>query len=135
MTNSFLRPLAITLVMVASLSACHHVDPIYNVTADPIPGNVQSKLSLTQVEMIITDAATAKNWQVKKIKSGELRGTIKWRDFSAVSTILYSKENYSINLVSSQNLDEKDGKIHHKYNEYVKQLQTEIDTRLAQAGH
>jgi hypothetical protein len=129
--NSRLRQTASIIAITVMLTACHRVEPIYDIANSPISVSVDHKYTQEKVGEIITQAALSKGWLVEKVKPGVLRATIKWKEFSAVSSIHYSKTDYSIQLVSSDNLDQKDGKIHHKYNEYVKALQNDIDKNLS----
>ena len=116
------------------LAGCHREQPVYDVVNNPISISAEHKFTQEKIGEIITQAAITNGWLVEKVKPGELRATIKWKDHSAVSSIIYNKTEYSIELVSSDNLKQGDGKIHRKYNEHVKALQNEINKRLSLAA-
>jgi hypothetical protein len=126
------RKFSAILLVVMAFSACSRTEPVYNVEADAIPVSAQQKLSSEQVGKLIAKAALDKGWSVKEVKPGLMHCTMKWRDHSATIDIKYSKHSYSIELDSSQNLKEEDGKIHRKYNQRIQKLQDEIDKRLSQ---
>ncbi len=131
--SSRFTTVAAIVTIVFLLAGCHRTEPVYDVTDNPINKSIQDKYTQEQIGKIIIQAAVAKGWVVEKVKPGELHATIEWQSHSAISYIYYSKTEYSIELDSSDNLREKDGKIHRKYNTYVKQLRDEIDKRLSLA--
>jgi len=128
-----IRKFSIILMMAMAVTACHRVQPVYNVEGDAIPAAAQQKLSSEQVGKIIRKAALAKGWLVKEAKPGLLHCTLEWRGHTAEIDIAYSREDYSIELDSSENLKESNGNIHYKYNKRVQELQAEIDRRLSRA--
>ena len=129
--NARFRQITTVLMVTFILAGCHRVEPIYNVDNNPVSVDTSHKIEQGQVGKIIAGAAISNGWTVEKIKSGELRVTKQWGSFSEVCSILYSDSAYSIEFVSATNLDQKDGKIHHKYNEHVKALQKSINNKLA----
>jgi len=126
------QKLIVLFVMTVTFAACNRMEPVYNVEQDAVPTNAQQKLSSEQVGKIIAKAAIGKGWVVNEVKPGLLHCTLKWQDHLAAIDITYSKQDYSIELDSSQNLKESDGMIHKKYNQRVQDLQSDIDKKLSQ---
>jgi hypothetical protein len=123
------------VALALALAACGFVGintAIYTVDK-PVPAAVQSA-GAYQVEAYINQALTTKGWKADKVRAGELRATQEWDNKSAVITILYSAQRYSIGLHSSLNLDERNGTIDNQYNIRIKQLETEIDRRMKPPG-
>jgi len=129
------KKFGVVLVLTVTLATCARQQVVYNVDQDAIPPATQQKLSSEQVGKVIAKAALAKGWTVKDIRPGKLHCMLKWRDHTATIDITYSKKEYSIELNSSENLQESDGMIHRRYNEYVRNLQNEIDTKLFDAAY
>jgi hypothetical protein len=128
------KKFSILLVMTMAFAACHRLEPVYNVEQDSVPAGVQQKLSSEQIGRMIAKTAAGKGWVVSEVKPGLLHCIFKWRDHSAAINIAYSRQDYSIELDSSENLKESDGMIHRKYNKYVHDLQNEIDKKFSQAA-
>lgn len=128
--SCFLKSLSLVVVVLA-LSACMREKPIYNVDNNAIAYSSVKKLSAGNVRKLITKAARSNRWIVQKIRPGMLRATLRWRSHEAQVNIAYSSKNYSITYASSQNLLEKDGMIHRKYNQRVMELRNEIDRLLS----
>jgi hypothetical protein len=128
------RKFGVLLVMTVAFAACHRMEPVYNVEQDSIPTGVQQKLSSEQIGKMIAKTAIGKGWVVSEVKPGLLHCVLKWQDHTAAINITYSKQDYSIELDSSENLKESDGMIHKKYNKYIHDLQGEIDKKFSQAA-
>ncbi len=118
---------------VSLLGACSRVQPVYNVQV-PLQAASSKSASTDKVGKVISRAATQQGWKLKSAGANKYRATIAWRQHSAVTEISYSAKSYSIDLVSSENLLEGKGQIHHKYNERVRALKAQIDSDLASAG-
>jgi hypothetical protein len=111
------------------VSACHRIQPIYNVQDHPIP-SVSLGLSTTQVTQIITSVAQSKGWLVDPIGPTEVRATQKWRDHAAVIRISNDAKSFSIRNEGSTNLREQGDEIHRDYNTRVRALEDAIEKRL-----
>jgi hypothetical protein len=128
------RKYGVLLVITIVFAACHRMEPVYNVEQDSVPTGVQQKLSSEHIGKMIAKTAASKGWVVKEVKPGLLHCVLKWKDHSAAINITYSKQDYSIELDSSENLKESDGMIHRKYNQYIRDLQNEIDKKFSEAA-
>ncbi|WP_421272345.1 hypothetical protein [Aeromonas taiwanensis] len=112
----------------ALLAACSTSQPIRNMAANPVAFNLTDE----QVANAIITAGISKSWVMKKEKTGLIRGQVNVRQHQAVIDIPYSARDYSINYVSSVNLDDKGkGSIHRSYNRWVLGLNQAIQTELA----
>ncbi|MNK87868.1 hypothetical protein D3C87_1078140 [compost metagenome] len=112
------------------LAACSTSQPIRNMAANPVAFNLTDE----QVANAIITAGTSKSWVMKKERPGLIRGQVNVRQHQAVIDIPYSAHDYSINYVSSVNLDDKGkGSIHRSYNRWVLGLNQAIQTELARA--
>lgn len=128
-----LRILAV-IIAASGVVACNRQQPVVTVEDVRIPKPAE-KLKLDQIKDNIIQAALDRGWLVNEVGPGELRVTLKWKDHVAISSILYSRETYSIKLVSSKNLKEQNGMIHRKYNQEIQALEAEIDKRLYRPIH
>ena len=104
----------------ALLAACSTSQPIRNMAANPVA------FTLTEDQV---------SGVMKKEKAGLIRGKVNVRQHQAVIDIPYSAHDYSINYVSSVNLDDKGkGNIHRSYNRWILGLNQAIQTELARAN-
>ncbi|MFK7897726.1 MAG: hypothetical protein AB8G23_17960 [Myxococcota bacterium] len=95
----------------------------------PITGD----LSLAGVKKGIMKAAAARGWQIKESGPQELTARVMVRSHTAVITIKYKKDSYSIFYKDSTNLRHKPGdpgKIHGNYNKWVSILMNDIALEL-----
>ena len=89
-------------------------------------------LTEEQVAKAIITAGISKSWVMRKERPGLIRGQVNVRQHQAVIDIPYSARDYSINYVSSINLDDKGkGSIHRSYNRWVLGLNQAIQTELS----
>lgn len=126
---------AIRIVVAAlalAIAGCGTPGTEIYVVDKPIPAAVQPA-GAYQIEAFINEAITAKGWKADKVRPGELRATQEWDNKTAVVTIFYSQQRYSIRLHSSLNLDERNGTINNQYNIRVRALEAEIDRRMKPA--
>ena len=124
---------AALIATVLALASCGHIQPIYNVEQHPIPPSAQ-RLTLKEIGQTIIQAATPRHWIAAEVAPGQISATYSAREHSAQIRILYAQTSYSIEFVSATNLDAQDGRIHHKYNEWIRDLDRDIAARLVTAG-
>jgi hypothetical protein len=74
----------------------------------------------------IHTGAASRNWTVKEVGPGEALATLRFWNHVAVVRITYDESVFSILLVSSERLLQKDGKIHKNFNLWVEDLATSI---------
>lgn len=113
------------------LVACSTSKPIQNLPANQVNFN----LSEEQVGNAIINGGISKGWVMKKEQPGVIRGQLNVRQHQAVINIPYTARDYSINYVSSINLDD-DGKgaIHRSYNRWILGLNQAIQIELSRTG-
>ncbi len=114
------------------LGGCAH-DPVYNVPSHGVPVAAQS-LSLKQMERTIVEAGQSRGWKFQPVSPGVLRATQDQPKYAAVVEIRFDQKNYSIQYVSSRGFEAKDGIIHSHYNFWIRNLESDIDTRLSNAA-
>ncbi len=121
-----------TIVLLAVfLAGCGH-KPIYNVS-DPVPPQAQ-KLSFEQIEMLIVEAGQLRGWKFDRAGAGHLIARQEQAKYSAVIDIYFDATAYRIVYQSSSGMQAtNDGNIHEHYNFWIRNLEHDIDTRLANA--
>ena len=112
--------------MLLALTACSTMSPVMNIENQVVPGS----LTLQQVKDGIIIGGAQKKWQMTEVKPGVIHGSIILRQHSAKIVIPYSKDSYSINYSSSDNLSYRNGKIHRNYNKWIILLNETIQKQL-----
>ncbi|KAB0670062.1 hypothetical protein F3X86_11460 [Aeromonas veronii] len=119
---------ALTLLWVAG---CSTSQPVMNMTNSLVPSN----LSEQDVSRAIINAGVSKTWVMREERPGLITGHIQVRQHQANISIPYNTTNYSINYVSSVNLNDKGkGKIHRTYNRWINGLNQAIQLELNRAS-
>jgi hypothetical protein len=123
--------LAFALVLSLAFIGCGTA-PIYNVNNNAVVVPADKKASLEDVEKAILRAGGGLGWIMKKEAPGEIKGTLILRTHTAIVSIKYSTADYSINYVSSDNLnyDESTHTIHTNYNGWIQNLNKAIQVQL-----
>ena len=134
MAKASAKRIALVFVFGLLVASCRQPQPINNVGSHAVPIIAQQRLNEEKIGELIVRAAVTNNWSVEPIGTGRYRITTRWREFSAVAEVAYTRQSYSIQLDSSQNLREKSGMIHPRYNEKVNALTIEIDRQLTLAA-
>lgn len=113
------------------LAACSTSKPVHNLPANQVNFNLTEE----QVGNAIINGGVSKGWVMKKEQPGIIRGQLNVRQHQAVINIPYTAHDYSINYVSSINLDD-DGKgnIHRSYNRWILGLNQAIQIELARTN-
>ncbi|NMP29079.1 hypothetical protein GW590_19675 [Rahnella sp. SAP-1] len=114
------------LLSASLLTGCaNHITPIHNVTESvSVPRTPQ------QVKKAILIAGAKRGWQMTAPQNGLILATIRPRDHVANIKILYSANYYTIEYISSQNLDAADGNINRNYNRWIANLDQDIKVQL-----
>ncbi|MFM4703268.1 hypothetical protein [Aeromonas bivalvium] len=116
----------------ALLAACSTSQPVRNLPAN----QVNFTLNEEQVGNAILNGGLSKGWVMKKEQPGLIRGQLNVRQHQAVINIPYTAHDYSINYVSSINLDDNGkGAIHRSYNRWIMGLNQAIQIELARTSH
>lgn len=127
------KKLAVAALAGFLLAACAHQQPIYNVTAHPLPASAQ-KLSLAQIERLIVEAGQTRGWKFEPLAPGKLRATQDQPKYAADVDVIYDQKSFSITYVGSRGMKEQGEVIHPHYNSWIHRLEGDIDTRLSNAA-
>ncbi|MDD3324027.1 MAG: hypothetical protein PHN38_02755 [Sulfurospirillaceae bacterium] len=121
--------LAIATVATLVFLGCG-VAQVYNVNGNAINANKQA--TLEDVQKAITRAGGGLGWIMKKVSENEMQGTLMLRKHVAVVSIKHTTQDYSINYVSSTNLDYSptENTIHSNYNGWIQNLNKAIQVQL-----
>ncbi len=116
--------LAITLLF---LSAC--AGSVIQTVETSFSG---SKLTTQRVEQAILDGMAVADWRIRNRRTGIVVAELNVGRQQAVIEIAFDNAKYTINYVSSKNLDEStSGRgIHPNYNKWVQELDTQIQNKL-----
>ena len=109
--------------------------PILNVTDTPVAWLPGVEQSADKVARAIITACARLGWVCTIASPGEIAGRLNLRSHQADVRIPYSTEKSSILYVSSENLryDAGENTIHRNYNNWVLNLQRQINAELAAA--
>lgn len=147
---ALMRPQALIAIalIVLSIAGCSRTAPIYNVYSAPMPDpsehlsemqakgateNVKSRtLSAEQVRGAVMEAASDNGWIVMEDDPCRLILKLVVNRHRAFVSVDYSATTYSITYEDSVLLMHDGTNIHRNYNLWVKNLQDQIDRRLAE---
>lgn len=127
--------LAIAAIATLSFLGCGAVQ-VYNVNNNPIVSGGTQKVSKIDVEKSIIRAGAGMGWVMKKVRDGEIQGTLTLRTHTAIVSIRYNQDEYSINYVDSMNLEYNSAAntIHKNYNGWIQNLNKSIQVQLSLLG-
>lgn len=117
----------IALTVAATLLVgCARTAPVHNVSQ-----TLTQRYSDNQMKTAIIEAGINRKWVMTPVSPGVINGHLAQRGFAANIRVNYSPQSYSIQYVSSENLNAEGGKIHANYNRWVNNLDQDIQLRLA----
>lgn len=127
--------LLFALALMAMLLAvgCKKTAPVNNIIDQPVPMSATAQ-SANKVKKAIFAACTEQGWVVQSDKQNVIRAKLTLRTHEAVVDIPYNAKQFSIIYVSSSDLAYQDGKIHVRYNSWVKSLAKAIELEIARNG-
>ncbi|MEM1231043.1 MAG: hypothetical protein AAGI15_10935 [Pseudomonadota bacterium] len=123
------RAAAACLVLLAALFAsagAQALEAIRDFEDAPIPDG----LKMEQIKKAIIRAGAKRNWIIRESTPGSMEGILNVRKHMVKVAISYDRSSYSITYVDSVNMKYKGGLIHRKYNAWVQNLNTDIQTNL-----
>ena len=123
--SHFYRILTI-VVFALSMVGCLQTVPLQQTQTTSIHAR-----SLSVVKDAIIQAGQDRAWIMMPRSSGVIDGKLLVRDHEVQVRITYSTSSYEINYVDSRNMKAADGKIHRKYGQWVRNLDIDIQRRLA----
>lgn len=121
------------LTAILMLTACRTA-PVLNIDNAAIPEG-PTPLTMTEIEGAIVKAGTGLGWSMSLIKPGHIVGTLNVRSHQAVVDVTYNEKDFNIDYKSSNNLKYNGKKIHHKYNNWVLNLEDAINNQIATAQY
>ncbi|GAA5215107.1 hypothetical protein ACFSJ3_01490 [Corallincola platygyrae] len=122
------KKISVTLMFLFAfsfLTGCKST-PVANLEGEQIP----SGLTEAQFVKAVTEAGHLRGWVIKKESDGHLVGDIQVRSHYAAVDINYSASEYSITYKDSENLKYDGERIHRKYNQWISNLNLDIQKEL-----
>lgn len=113
-------------VVMGVLAGCARTAPIDNLNS-----TVSVGLTEAQVRSAIFQAGAQRKWIMNDAGPGLIKGRQQSQGHVAEVRINYSATGYAINYDSSLNLRASGGKIHKNYNRWVRNLDKDIQLKLA----
>lgn len=140
MTQRSMRAALAALALAANalvLAACGNHEPVYLVQDHPIPPAVGRKMGDERIGNLIADLATRLDWDVTRIGPGHHQISRKFSGSHTVtvSDVYFSKQNYSIVLLTSSNLKQDDVEVDPHYNQAVRQLENDVERAIFRAAN
>jgi hypothetical protein len=117
-------------ICAAVVQGCSRTRPIYNVMNHPIPA-IARPLTDGDIARAITLAGASRGWNFVSVQPSQLRGTLDDGKHRAVIDVYYTQTTYSIMFNSSDNLKQSGGSIHRNYDNWIRNLERDIDAQLA----
>lgn len=127
-----LKKTGLLLAVVLLVAACGS-KPIYNPENRMIPLSAQ-QFPLERIETLIIQAGQTRNWKFTREGAGHLSAAQDQQKYAAVVDIHFDQKSYRITYRSSRGLEAKNGMIHAHYNFWIRNLESDIDSRLANAA-
>lgn len=123
------------MAIVALLAGCQRAEPILAVSQQPVPQGLMQKLAPGGYDKLYAEAALSKGWRPEQVEPGRIRASITIRGTHSLTVdIVYNSAIYDIGVVSSENLNQADGKIHPAANTAIRGLRDAIDAALSRAA-
>lgn len=123
------KKIIILIVLSLFLIGCRTA-PVMNVSDEPINTASGKAPALSVITNKIVQAGVQLGWQMKKVKPGQIIGTLHLRDHMAQVVINYSNKQYSIKYQDSNNMNYDGTNIHANYNSWVQNLNNTIRTQV-----
>ena len=125
--------LLLIVTLVTLVSSC---TPIwYPAPLDIKNAGISAGLTEEQIQKAIILSGLNRGWIFRVLKEGALEGQINSRGLEAVVLVEYNTNQYSIQYLSSENLKFRDGRIHNRYNKWIRNLKKDIDIGLIRARY
>ena len=123
------KKIIVLIVLSLFLIGCRTA-PVMDISDAPINTATGKTPSLSLVSNEIVEAGVQLGWQMKKVKRGQISGTLYLRDHMVKVTIDYSNKEYSITYKDSSNMQYDGTNIHSNYNGWVQNLNNAISTQV-----
>lgn len=119
-----------TTSVIFCLTACKSTVPINDVEGFAMPAAAKT-LSNREIGETISKALLKRRFYCRQVTDNQLTCTIDTRGHIAELAIDYTQKEFSIHHISTSNLSESAGKIHPKYNQWVKIIKFDILEAIA----
>ncbi len=126
-----LKNIAAVATLAVLCGCSNHIVPITNFDNQPWPIAGQ-RLTPAQLSQRITQAANLQGWQVWPTGPNSLQAEFIKQTHHVTVAISFTQTSYSIDFVTSVDMDQANGKIHHKYSEWVERLRAAILSGVGQ---
>jgi len=117
------------IIFATSITGCAH-ETVYNVEHHPTPPGAK-KLTLQQMGQRIQRAVAKRSWRCDETTPHVLICHHEKRTHKAIVQIDYNRDFFAIHNVKSENLNYGSGKIHKKYNRWIKDMEKDIMDALS----
>ncbi len=118
---------AFALAAAIGLAGCSAwVEPIEN----PQTYLTAGQYTTEEVRDAIIQSFEKRGWKIAKSEPGLIKAILRVRKHVAVVEVSYTNQEYSIKYVSSQNLKADKDTIHNKYNNWVHNIDVDIQRNL-----
>lgn len=118
-------------IFLLALTGCSHRQPIYNVEHHAIPSAARH-LSAQQIGEQIKLTVGKRGWQCNSTSPNSLMCCIDKRNHQAQVRVDYNQDCFSIHKVGTYHLNEKNGAVSKKYNQWIKNMEKDIIKALSQ---
>ncbi len=119
---------ACLLVMVA---ACGQ--SLYRVNSSFYGYDARENLTVEEIKPAVQSAAIRLGWELSDVQVGGFTGKREWGGgkHKIVIAVTYNPKNFNINYKDSEAMGYNGGSIHHSYNDFVTELEKEIQGIVA----
>ncbi len=123
----------VAIFIVGGVTGCSKKAPVYNVERHAMPIAAQS-MTNEEIGQRISQVVLRRGWSCHQISTNKLSCSVKRRVHTANVEIDYSQTNFSIIHVSTANLGDQNGRIHRKYNKWIKLMEKDIINAMNAVG-
>lgn len=119
-------------IMVAACSS-----RVNKIEASPYGYGSRTDLKIEQVREPVENAARQDGWELSDVALGKFVAKKEWGGgkHNVVVDFTYTGENFTIRYKDSKNMSYNGALIHETYGRFVKQLQSKVQSDVAQVGH
>ena len=128
-----LKYIGLAVGLAVLCSCANHIIPITNLDNQPMPVAAQ-RMAPGDLTQRIEHGAGAAGWKLAEMAPGQLQAVYIKEDHVVTVRISFTPSAYSIDFVSSVNMDQGSGKIHHKYKEWIDGLSAAIAAEVGRTA-
>jgi hypothetical protein len=117
------KSIVMTLFLLGAVAGCTRTAPVYNVTSDNFS---TPSAPLSERAAQIKRAGVGLRFAMEDAGPGKIKATYNARGHQAVVMVSFNQSSFSIQYVSSLDLDYDGSNIHKNYNEWIQNLERAI---------